>query len=59
MENQQEQDDDSRPSPKPDLVQSVFNDFEARSNIVNLFDLLLRIDKRVNPQDYQLKQHND
>jgi len=28
-------------------------DFEARQNIVGFFDLLLKIDKRNNPQIYQ------
>ncbi len=36
----------------PRDVESVFNDFEARSNIVGLFDLLLKIDRRVNPHLY-------
>lgn len=30
----------------------VFEDFEARQNIVGLFDLLLKIDHRTNPQIY-------
>ena len=30
----------------------VFGDFESRSNIIGLYDLLLRIDKRINPHNY-------
>jgi len=30
----------------------IFEDYEARSNIVGLFDLLLKIDRRVNPKLY-------
>lgn len=32
----------------------LFADFEAKSNIVGLFDLLLKIDKRVNPELYSI-----
>lgn len=30
----------------------AFGDFESRSNIVGLYNLLLRIDRRSNPQNY-------
>ena len=30
----------------------AFSDFESRSNVIGLYDLLLRIDRRVNPQNY-------
>lgn len=33
-------------------VELVFTDFEPRSNIIGLYDLLLRIDRRANPQNY-------
>jgi hypothetical protein len=33
------------------LVVEAFNDPEARRNIVGLFDLLLKIDRRLNGQD--------
>lgn len=28
-------------------------DFEAKQNLVGFFDLLLKIDQRINPQNYQ------
>ena len=31
-------------------------DFEARSNLVGFFDLLLKVDKRVNPHLYEDKK---
>jgi hypothetical protein len=47
---EQELMDDSAESTRE--VEEVFNDFEARSNIVGLFDQLLKIDMRVNPHLY-------
>jgi len=34
-------------------------DFEARQNLLGFFDLLLAIDKRNNPQNYQKSQNNE
>lgn len=34
-------------------IDDIFVDFESRSNIVGLFDLLLKIDRRNNPQRYK------
>ena len=34
------------------IVRQVFDDFNSRSNIVGLYDLLYKIDKRVNPHLY-------
>lgn len=39
------------------LVREIFDDFESRSNFVGLFNLLLKIDRRVNPHLY--KQQHD
>jgi hypothetical protein len=33
-------------------VDEIFDDFESRNNIVGLYDLLLKIDQRVNPHLY-------
>ena len=33
-------------------VDEIFDDFESRNNIVGLYDLLLKIDRRVNPNLY-------
>ena len=33
-------------------VDSIFDDPEAQRNVVGLFDLLLKIDRRLNPQTY-------
>lgn len=37
-------------------------DFEAVTNLVGLFDLLLRVDRRINPQEYlpikQVQNHD-
>lgn len=30
----------------------AFSDFESRSNIIGLYNLLLRIDRRINPDNY-------
>lgn len=37
---------------KPELMQISFENFEARSNLVSFFDLLLKVDKRNNPERY-------
>ncbi len=37
---------------QPDLMQITFGNFEAKSNLVGLFDLLLKVDKRNNPENY-------
>lgn len=34
------------------IVNEIFEDFESKSNIVGLYALLLRIDKRENPHLY-------
>lgn len=34
-------------------------DFEARNNFVGFFALLLKIDKRVNPELYKFNEKND
>lgn len=34
-------------------------DFESRQNLVGLFELLLTIDKRVNPEIYNNKEDKD
>ena len=45
------------------IVRQVFDDFNSRSNIVGLYDLLYKIDKRVNPhlydEDQPQKKHHD
>lgn len=33
-------------------VDEIFDDFESHNNIVGLYDLLLKIDRRVNPHLY-------
>lgn len=38
-----------------DICKEIFEDFEARSNIIGLFDLLLKIDRRVNPHLYDFR----
>ena len=48
--------DDTGTSEKLELVRQVFDDPEAKSNLVSLFDVLLHIDMRINPQDYKAKQ---
>lgn len=30
----------------------IFGDFESRRNLIGLYDLLLRVDRRVNPSNY-------
>jgi hypothetical protein len=35
-----------------DKKDAVFDDLEAQSNLVDFYDLLLKIDKRTNPQNY-------
>lgn len=39
-----------------DKMDEIFADFKARSNIVGLFDLLLKIDRRNNPSLYRLPE---
>jgi hypothetical protein len=35
-----------KPQQESEMVRQIFDDFESRSNIVGLFDLLLKIAKR-------------
>jgi hypothetical protein len=42
----------SKESQESELIKQVFEDKEAKNNLVGLFNLLLKIDKRVNPQNY-------
>jgi len=44
---------------KKKIVEDIFEDPEARRNIVGLFDLLLKIDKRVNPRLYAITNKPD
>lgn len=39
-------------------AKEIFEDYEAKSNLVGLFDLLLKIDRRVNPQLYSSGDKN-
>lgn len=34
------------------IVDKIFDDFEAKRNLVGLYSLLLQIDKRINPHLY-------
>ncbi len=36
-----------------------FINFEARQNLLGLFELLLKIDKRVNPDNYKNEENDD
>lgn len=36
-------------------VETLFDDIEARSNIVGLYDLLLKVDRRTRPDLYELR----
>jgi hypothetical protein len=51
---------EEKPEPVPQRVpaEDIFSDFEARSNIVGLFELLLKIDRRTNPENYQFLCEN-
>lgn len=33
-----------------------FSEFEADRNLIGVFEILLAVDKRINPQDYKLKR---
>lgn len=37
---------------EPSYAGDVFDDYDARSNIVGLFNLLLRVDRRTRPELY-------
>ena len=37
---------------EPELAKQIFDDYESKNNLVGLFNLLLQIDRRINPQDY-------
>ncbi|HEY4486552.1 MAG TPA: hypothetical protein VJB70_02370 [Candidatus Paceibacterota bacterium] len=47
---------DERQSNKKEIgaekVEEIFGDFEARGNLVGLFELAYKVDRRVNPQRY-------
>lgn len=38
---------------KPELLKTAFENYEAKCNLVGLFDLLLKVDKRNNPEKYK------
>lgn len=40
------------PKESNDKKDAVFDDPEAESNLVGFYNLLLTIDKRINPQSY-------
>jgi len=42
---------DDQLSPRQ-KVDAIFADFEARNNFVGVFEVLLKVDKRLNPQNY-------
>jgi hypothetical protein len=44
------------PEKKKLDVDAIFNDPESRRNLVGLFDLLLKMDRRNNPELYGLKK---
>jgi hypothetical protein len=35
-----------------DEIERIFDDFEARQNLVGLYELAYKVDRRVNPQLY-------
>ena len=35
------------------LVRQVFDDYEARANFVGFFDLLYKVDRRLEPERYE------
>ncbi len=41
-----EQGSQEQPIQEPELVRRIFEDFEAKSNLVGLFDLALKVAKR-------------
>ncbi|MFA5030259.1 MAG: hypothetical protein WC495_01575 [Patescibacteria group bacterium] len=43
---------------KNDPSGRIFTDFESKSNIIGLFDLLLKIDRRNNPELYKQKNND-
>jgi len=47
-----EQDTTEEKKVSNEKVDEIFDDFESRNNIVGLYDLLLKIDRRVNPHLY-------
>ncbi|PIS41826.1 MAG: hypothetical protein COT25_01005 [Candidatus Kerfeldbacteria bacterium CG08_land_8_20_14_0_20_42_7] len=55
---QQKYDKRKEPTIPQEKVDEIFTDFESRSNIVGLFDLLLKIDRHNNPKLYQEENHD-
>lgn len=41
------------------LLKEIFEDYEARSNIVGLYSLLLSIDRRIDPRHYARRPRHD
>ncbi len=35
------------------VISEIFDDYEARSNFVDFFDLLYKIDRRLEPERYE------
>lgn len=50
MPNQRQPDENSIPA---EAMAEIFNDYEARANFVGFFDLLYKIDRRLEPERYE------
>jgi hypothetical protein len=37
------------------IIEEIFDDYEARANFVGFFQLLYKIDRRLEPQRYQVE----
>jgi len=44
---------------RSEAIDKIFDDPESRRNIVGLFDLLLKIDRRINPDLYKPKNGSE
>ena len=38
--------------PPSRKIEAIFADFEARNNFVGVFEVLLKVDRRISPENY-------
>lgn len=47
----------NEPEPSDQEIGAIFDDLEAKSNVVGLYNLLYKIDRRTNPKLYDWYGH--
>ena len=53
MSDKKQEENTDEPKRQSELLRQVFDDFDARTNFVGVFDLLYKIDRRLEPERYE------